>query len=257
MVSSERASLLGCSVDLLGRAELLHRAMEAGLGRAPRLRIEGLNVAKLVDARRDLELRQALAHAEIVHVDGQGIALGLAAFGIASERYAGIDLMQDLCAQASRAELGVYLLGAQPEIVAATAQRLRQRWPSLRIAGQRDGYFGRDEEPAVIDAINASGAAFLFIGISSPKKEIFVRDNWQRLTVPVAMGVGGSFDVLSGRLRRAPRWVQKIGMEWLFRLCLEPRRLLMRYVRTNAVYAWLLARAWVSLRSVGIKGEAR
>ena len=119
----------------------------------------------------------------------------------------------------------------------------------------RDGYFEEHEEAAVVDAINASGAAFLFIGISSPKKEIFLRDNWERLTVPVAMGVGGAFDVVSGRLPRAPRAVQKIGMEWLFRLCLEPRRLAMRYLRTNAIYASLLARAWFEKRIAATKAR--
>lgn len=253
----ERTSFLGCPVDLIDRAELLDRAEQAGRGHGPRLRIEGLNVAKLVEARRDPALTRALDDAELVHVDGQGIVLGLAALGRRSERYAGIDLMQDLCARAARSGLPVYLLGARPEIVAATAARLRQRWPSLVIAGLRDGYFERTEEAAVVDAINASGAAFLFIGISSPKKELFLHEHWQRLGVPIAMGVGGSFDVLSGRLRRAPRWMQAIGLEWLFRLCLEPRRLAVRYISTNAVYAWLLARAWWAARSATATAGSR
>lgn len=250
---NERGRFLGCPVDLLDGAELLRRAEAAGRGHAPRMRIEGLNVAKLVDARRNADLSQALRDAELVHVDGKGIELGLAALGVKGERYAGIDLMLDLCAQASKLGLSIYLLGARPEVVTAAAQRLRQRWPSLLIAGLRDGYFDAHEEPAIVDALNASGAAFLFIGISSPKKEIFLRDHWERLTVPVAMGVGGTFDVVSGRLPRVPRAVQKIGMEWLFRLCLEPRRLALRYLRTNAIYAYLLARAWFERRIAAAK----
>lgn len=251
----ERVWFLGCPVDLLDSAELLRRAETAGRGQGPRMRIEGLNVAKLVDARGNPDLSQALRDAELVHVDGKGIALGLAALGIKGERYAGIDLMLDACAQASKLGLSIYLLGARPEVVNAAAQRLHQRWPSLLIAGSRDGYFEQHEEAAVVDAINASGAAFLFIGISSPRKEIFLRENWEDLTVPVAMGVGGAFDVVSGRLPRAPRAVQKIGMEWLFRLCLEPRRLAMRYLRTNVIYASLLARAWFEKRIAATKAR--
>lgn len=254
---SKRVCFLGSPVDLFDSAELLRRAETAGRGQGPRMRIEGLNVAKLVDARRNPDLSQALRDAELVHVDGKGIAIGLAALGLEGERYAGIDLMLDVCAQASRLGLSIYLLGARPGVVTAAAQRLRQRWPSLLIAGLRDGYFEAHEEAGVVDAINASGAAFLFIGISSPKKEIFLRDNWQRLAVPVAMGVGGAFDVVSGRLPRAPRAVQKIGMEWLFRLCLEPRRLALRYLRTNAIYASLLARAWLEKRIAARKTRQR
>lgn len=252
---NERTWFLGCPVDLLDNAELLRRAENAGRGQAPRMRIEGLNVAKLVDARGNPELSQALRDAELVHVDGKGIALGLAAFGIKGERYAGIDLMQDVCAQASLLGLGIYLLGARLDIVTAAAERLRERSPSLVIAGLRDGYFRKHEETAVVDAINASGAAFLFIGISSPKKEIFLREHWERLAVPVAMGVGGAFDVVSGQLPRAPRLVQKIGMDWLFRLCLEPRRLAIRYFRTNAIYALLLACAWLGSRSAATRAR--
>jgi len=256
-MQNTRMSFLGCPLDLSGGEEILRRIEGAASLAGPRLRIEGLNVAKLVDARKDMDLMAALREAEIVHVDGQGVALGLAALGIKAERCAGIDLMQQICQRASMLGHSIYLLGAREEIVAAVVERLNATLPALAIAGWRDGYFTEDEEPAVADAIAASGAAILFIGISSPKKELFLRRNWERLAVPVAMGVGGSFEVVSGRLPRAPRLMQRSGLEWLFRLCLEPRRLAGRYLRTNAVYAWLLAGAWLKHKVAAAKPGTR
>ena len=251
MTSSSRVRFLGCPLDLLGHAQLRQQLIEAMAG-GERVRVEGLNVAKLIDARKDMALRRALEAAEIVHVDGYGVSLGLSWLGFPdAPRWAGIDLMQELCAEAARTGVGIYLLGARPDIVRETARMLQTRWPDLVIAGARDGYFDETEESAVVDAIVQSGARLLFIGISSPKKELFLERCWARLPVAVAMGVGGSFDVLSGRLPRAPRWMRRAGMEWLFRLLLEPRRLGWRYVRTNAVYLVLL------LLELGRPGRAR
>ncbi|KAB7768830.1 WecB/TagA/CpsF family glycosyltransferase [Xanthomonas maliensis] len=244
-----RLSLFGCPLDLVTPAQILQRAQEAADGDAAPLRIEGLNVAKLIDARAQPALQQALQQAEVVHIDGAGISVGLRwVQQDPPPRRAGIDLMQDMCGQAARSGAGVYLLGARPAVVAAAAERLRAAWPGLQIVGARDGYFGDAQIPAVVAEIARSGARYLFIGISSPKKEVFLEAHWQALGVPVAMGVGGSFDVLSGMLPRAPRVMQRLGMEWLFRLLLEPRRLAWRYVRTNTLFLLLLLRARTSRR---------
>lgn len=244
----DRLRFFGCPLNLLTPTQLLQRAQAAVGGGAP-LRIEGLNVAKLIDARAQPPLREALEAAELVHIDGGGISVGLRCLGIAPPpRRAGIDLMQDLCAQAAQSGAGIYLLGARPAVVAATAERLRSAWPGLRIVGTRDGYFGDADVHQVVAAIRSSGARYLFIGISSPKKELFLKQHWDGLGVALAMGVGGSFDVLSGMLPRAPRFMQRLGMEWLFRLILEPRRLAWRYFRTNFLFLLLLLRARLSLR---------
>ena len=238
--TTERMTFLECPLDLADTDEILLRAEAAAAGQGPRLRIEGLNVAKLVEAREKPALMAALQEAELVHVDGKGVVLGLAMAGIASSRCAGIDLMRSLCELAAKRGIRVYLLGARPEIVAAAAEALERDIPGLIVAGRRDVYFSEAQEEAVVEDIRASGAHFLFIGMSSPKKEIFLRRHWDGLGVGVGMGVGGSLDVVSGRLPRAPVWMQQAGLEWFFRLMLEPRRLGWRYVRTNAVYAWLL-----------------
>jgi N-acetylglucosaminyldiphosphoundecaprenol N-acetyl-beta-D-mannosaminyltransferase len=235
-----RINFLGCPVDLLSQQELLNDARRALVGDY-RLRVEGLNVSKLIDARQDTHLMSALNEAERIHIDGAGIALGLRFLNISfPPRRAGIDLLGDLCTLAEQTGASIYLLGAHSEVVALTAQNLRRSYPALRIAGARDGYFEMEEENDVAEAIRVSGADILFIGMSSPKKEILLQKHWPTLGVKIGMGVGGSFDVLSGKLPRAPRWMQAAGMEWLFRLILEPRRLFWRYARSNSSYLKLL-----------------
>lgn len=238
---SRRIEFLGCPLDLLSPQEMIEQARRS-LTDGRRLRLEGLNVAKLVDARATPFLMQALQEAECVHIDGAGISRGLKTLGIeAPPRCAGIDLMGLLCEMAATTGASVYLLGARQEVVELTAERLLARYPGLRIVGVRNGYFTTGEEVEVIQGIRASGADILFVGMSSPKKELLLQTHWSTLGVKVGMGVGGSFDVLSGQLPRAPLWVQRVAMEWLFRLLLEPRRLLWRYVRTNSIYLLLLA----------------
>lgn len=251
--ASRRVDLLGCPVDLLSPRELL-ADIEKVLRNNQHMRLEGLNVAKLVDARQEPDLMQALRQAERVHIDGAGIYLGLKWLRPSPPaRRAGIDLLGDLCALAVRLEAPIYLLGAKPDAVHGTARRLTAQYPGLRIAGIRDGYFKSEEEPAIVEAIRTSGAKLLFIGISSPKKEIFLHQHWPQLGVNLGMGVGGSFDVLSGQLPRAPRWMQRFGMEWCFRMLIEPRRLAWRYLRTNSIYAWLLLSAKVKTAMAGLK----
>lgn len=238
-----RISFLGCPLDLLTPEALLEEA-EQVLRQNRHMRLEGLNVAKLVDARNQPELLLALEQAERVHIDGAGISLGLKYLKLlAPARRAGIDLLGDLCALAVRLDTPIYLLGGRAHVVSLTAERLQSRYPGLRIAGVRDGYFDAAEEEAVVEDIRNSGARLLFIGISSPKKELFLRTHWANLGVNIGMGVGGSFDVLSGQLPRAPRWMQRCGLEWCFRFALEPRRLGWRYVRTNSVFGLLLLTA--------------
>lgn len=249
-MSATRETLLGCPVDRVDLAEILRRVTAAFAGEGT-LSIEGLNVAKLVAARRDTALMAALHSAELVHIDGAGISLGAKLLGNPyPARRAGIDLMGDLLHQAVQQKVGVFLLGAKPEIVAQTAVNFEKAYPGLKIAGYRDGYFNEADEPAIAAQIAASGAGLLLIGISSPKKEIFLQRHMKTSGVRVAMGVGGSFDVVAGAVNRAPLWMQRSGLEWMFRLIQEPRRLARRYVETNSLFALMLLRAM-------LRGEGR
>ena len=235
-----RENFLGCPVDLVSLEDL--RSLYRGaLASGARVRIEGVNVAKIVQARKDPELLAALLDAEAAHVDGMGVRWGMALAGLSgAERVAGIDLFLEICAHCAETGRSVFLLGATQDVLERAAAALVAACPGLQIAGLRNGYFGPEEWEEVADAVLASGAAALFIGISSPKKERFLSATWERLGVCVGMGVGGSFDVVAGDLSRAPRIVQRAGMEWVWRLVQQPRRLIGRYVVTNTIFAGLL-----------------
>lgn len=236
-----RITFLNIPVDCYCKDELLEiisRVIEGG----SRIRIEGLNVAKLIQSRNNHALFDALQEAELIHVDGFGIAFGMKLFGISlKNRTAGIDLMIDICERSVVSNAGIFLLGASQDVIDSTKSKLLCDIPSLRISGSRNGYFLPEEEVNIVSAIKNSGAKILFIGMPSPRKELFVKKYWSELAnIQIAMGVGGSFDVISGKLKRAPKWMQKVGLEWFFRLIQEPRRLFPRYVITNCFYLCLL-----------------
>ena len=204
-----------------------------------------VNVAKIVNMRRDPELAAAVAACDIVNIDGAGVVFGGRALGYRiPERVAGIDLFDRLLAHSEAAGRRVYFLGARPEVLAAAVKASLGKYPALKVAGQHHGYFW-DNEQAVVDDIRGSGAELLFVGISSPMKEQFI-DRWrEELGVKFAMGVGGSFDILAGVVRRAPRWMQVAGLEWLYRVIQEPRRMFFRYLTTNTIFAWLFLSEFV------------
>lgn len=235
-----RVQLLSLPVDLLSRHETVERALVA-MRRGGRCQHVALNVAKLVKARRDPDLDRDIRESDIVGIDGAGIVLALRVKGHGRpERVAGIDLFEDLVAACADEGLRVFLLGARPDVVEEASQRLRERHPALQVAGFHHGYFGPEGEDDVCRRIRASGAHALFVALPTPAKERFMHRRRDDLGVPFVMGVGGSFDVVAGRVRRAPVLVQKLCGEWLFRLLQEPRRLAGRYLQTNAVFAGLI-----------------
>jgi N-acetylglucosaminyldiphosphoundecaprenol N-acetyl-beta-D-mannosaminyltransferase len=190
--------------------------------------------------RRDPDLRAAVAGCDLVLADGQSVVWASRLLRTPlPERVAGIDLFLRLLAEAEQRGLTVYLLGARPDVLRRTVAELKRRFPRLRIVGSRDGYYAEAEAPAVADAIAASGADLLFLGMTSPRKERFVADYGRRTGASVVHGVGGSFDVVAGVVRRAPVAWQRAGCEWLYRALQEPRRLGGRYLTTNAVFAAL------------------
>lgn len=208
-----------------------------------------INAAKVVASRSDPELAGVVARAGLVNADGVSIVLAARALGAPlPERVTGIDLMQRLIGVAERRGDGVFVLGARPDALATALARLRERHPRLRVAG-RDGYFEAAEEPDVVGEIRDSGARLLFVAMGSPRTERWLGAHGAELGVSVAMGVGGSIDVLAGRARRAPRAVQRLGLEWLYRLAQEPRRLARRNLM-SVTFAALVARE-LALRALG------
>lgn len=231
-----RKNFLGCPVDLMDRDEILRR-VDDSLVHGSRLHIEGVNVAKVVQAQRDPLLMQALEDSDLVHVDGKGVEWAMRLLGEpVPARCAGIDLMMDMVAHAAHRGAPVYLLGSKRPVVERVEKVLKQRYRGLTIAGISDGYFDAENVHRVVDSIAKSRAKILLVGISSPKKELFVREHHAKLGVNITLGVGGSFDVISGALKRAPGWMQRGGLEWAFRALQEPRRLFRRYLTTNSAF---------------------
>jgi N-acetylglucosaminyldiphosphoundecaprenol N-acetyl-beta-D-mannosaminyltransferase len=237
-------ALFGIEVDALTREQAVERCLEAVRTSTP-LEVGVVNAAKVVKMRENPELARSVSNCGLILADGQSVVWASRLLRQPlPERVAGIDLFEDLLAAAERSGMSVYLLGARPEVIEAAVASVRERWPDLKIAGYRDGYFSDEQQGEVADAIAASGAQLLFLGMTSPKKEIFCAEYGRRTGASLVHGVGGSIDIMSGITRRAPELWQKTGMEWAYRTVQEPGRMLPRYLRTNTAFIALLAREW-------------
>jgi N-acetylglucosaminyldiphosphoundecaprenol N-acetyl-beta-D-mannosaminyltransferase len=199
-----------------------------------------VNVAKIVNMQHDKELASSIADCHIVNIDGMGVVWGARFLGHdVPERVAGVDLFHNLLAMSAKRGFPVFLLGATDEVVQTTADKVKVLYPGLNVAGYHHGYFW-DDEQAVVEKIKASGASLLFVAITSPKKENFINKWRDQLGVDFVMGVGGTFDVVAGKVKRAPVWMQKAGLEWFYRVLQEPRRMWKRYLVTNTKFAFML-----------------
>lgn len=199
-----------------------------------------VNVSIMMMMRGDSRLQAFVDRASIVVADGQPIIWCTPWFGLPlPERVTGVDLVEAICGRAVQQNIGIYLLGSTTDNVGKLAKRLRDEFPGVNIEFS-NGYFSDEEAPLRADHIKASGAKILLVGMGVPRQEIFIEDQLERSGVNMAIGVGGSFDVLAGLRSRAPVWIQKIGMEWLYRLVQEPRRLFKRYLVTNSQFIWMV-----------------
>lgn len=183
-----------------------------------------VNALGMNEASADAGYRAALGRAAMVLADGTGLLWGMRFLGLSvQERVTGIDFAEQLCRTASVSGWPVYFLGAKGDTARACADAMRARYPELIVAGARDGYFDV-QDPRVPDAVAASGARILLVAMGLPRQEKWIDAHRRRLGPVLAVGVGGAFDVLAGRLSRAPQWMQRAGLEWLYRLVQEPFR---------------------------------
>lgn len=208
------------------------------------------DTSAVVMAQSDPELREIIARAALVTPDSFGILWAARRLGTPiPERVTGVDLMARLCAVCAESGHRVFLLGAAPGVAEDAAARLCARFPGLQVVGTQHGYFRPDEEEGIVARIAASGADLLFVAFGIPRQEKWIARHLPRLGVRVAIGVGGSLDVFSGRVRRAPRWVQRINLEWLYQLLHNPRKI--GKVKTLPVLVWLTWRARKGARPDG------
>jgi N-acetylglucosaminyldiphosphoundecaprenol N-acetyl-beta-D-mannosaminyltransferase len=188
-------------------------------------------------AWQDAAYRRVLLAAERVLPDGIGVHLGCRMLGLALRANVnGTDMFPILCEAAARERLPIYLLGARSGVAQAAADNMVKRFPDLKIAGTRDGFFLPAEEASVVDTINSSEARILLVAFGVPRQELWLERWRDRLAPPVSMGVGGLFDFYSGRIPRAPVWMRDMGLEWLYRLMQEPGRMWRRYVIGNPLF---------------------
>lgn len=241
-----RLTFLGLPIDGLDMDETVRRCEQLIEARAGAQHV-CLNAAKIVAVEHDRRLRDIVRGCELVSADGQSVVWAARLLGRRlPERVAGIDLMHRLLALAEHRGYRVFIPGARRDVLDEAVRRLSEAHPGLELAGTRDGYFTDAENDEVCDEIRSARPHILFVAMSSPKKEYWLAEHGRRLEVPLLVGVGGAIDVVAGVTRRAPRWMQRAGLEWFFRFLQEPRRLARRYVVTNIRFALLVGRALAS-----------
>jgi N-acetylglucosaminyldiphosphoundecaprenol N-acetyl-beta-D-mannosaminyltransferase len=188
-------------------------------------------------AFQDAAYRRVLRRGEWVLADGSGVLWGAKLLGLPiRHNLNGTDLVPQLCGEAAERGLSVFLLGGLPGVAEQAAARLKQRYPGLRVVGIRHGFFRPEEEPALLSEINAARPDLLIVAMGVPRQERWIAEQWDDLDVGAALAVGALFDFLAQRFKRAPRWMRRLGIEWVFRFIQEPRRLAKRYVVGNVVF---------------------
>jgi N-acetylglucosaminyldiphosphoundecaprenol N-acetyl-beta-D-mannosaminyltransferase len=238
----ERIRMMGCDIDNLTMEETL-QTVEGFIDSGRPHQHVVVNVDKLVKARRDPELREVINNCALVNVDGMPVVWASRLMGKPlKERVAGVDLFESLMARAAAKGWRIYLLGAREEVVSRVRHLYEAKYPGLVIAGHRNGYWKAEEEAGVVQQIADARADILFVAISSPKKEQFLARHQAHMKVPFAMGVGGTFDVAAGHVKRAPLWMQRAGLEWFYRFLQEPRRMFRRYFIEDMAFFGMVAR---------------
>lgn len=244
MDHNKRISFLGCSMDNLNADESI-KFIDSRISKGIFTQHVVVNVAKLINMRKDKELYSSVNNCDLINIDGMGVLWGANLLGHKiKERVAGIDLFTDLLKLSENKNYPIFLLGSRKNIIERTYQIISDGYPHLNIAGYHHGYFWEEEEK-IVEKIKRSGAKLLFVAITSPKKENFINKWSSELNVDFVMGVGGTFDVISGEVTRAPKIMQKIGLEWFYRLLQEPRRMWKRYLYTNTIFIFLILKEYL------------
>jgi N-acetylglucosaminyldiphosphoundecaprenol N-acetyl-beta-D-mannosaminyltransferase len=243
-----RISLLGVGIDNISMEEALARVEESVAARQFSYAVTP-NIDHMMQLRRDSELRSVYDHADLVLADGTPLLWASRILGTPlKERINGTDLFVRTCELAARRGYSVYMLGGNPGAAANAAKRLKIQYPDLKIAGYFCPGRGFHTDPvqngAIQTRIRESGADILFVGLGAPKQEHWIYKYASRSGVAFAVGIGISFSLVAGDIKRAPLWMQRRGLEWLWRLCAEPKRLWKRYLIDDMPFIGLVAREW-------------
>jgi N-acetylglucosaminyldiphosphoundecaprenol N-acetyl-beta-D-mannosaminyltransferase len=235
----DRVEILGCKLDVLDANEAAAQIMTFARDGAG-AQVVTLGTEMVVHAQKDERFRDVVNASALSLCDTVGV-LSVARRRGANlhERVTGVELVERLCAQAAREDLPVYFLGGAEGAAADAAAIMEARFPGLAVAGTRNGFFADDEVAGIVDDIRTSGAKLLFVGLGSPRQELWLAEHLRETGVGAAVGVGGSFDVLGGRVTRAPHFMRRLGLEWFYRLVKEPHR--WRRQLALPYFVWLVA----------------
>jgi N-acetylglucosaminyldiphosphoundecaprenol N-acetyl-beta-D-mannosaminyltransferase len=235
----ERLHILGAPVDVVdmpSALEFIDRQISEG--DRPGV-VLAMNPEKVYALRTDPFLMKFFEGAALLIPDGIGVVVGMRLlYGKKVRRVPGADLMQTLCALSSRNGYRLFLYGSSEEVNKGAVEELEKRYPGIRIVGRANGYLPPEEMDGLIARINASGADILFVALGSPRQEKWMEEYLPRLNVKIAQGIGGTLDTITGRVKRAPKFFQALGLEWFYRLLSQPSRI----TRQKALprFAWEL-----------------
>ena len=233
-------NVFGCDVAALNMHETL-KEVENVINSRRLTQHVVINAGKVVLMNKDKELKNIITKCPIINADGQSIVWASKFLGKnLPERVAGIDLMEELIKLSVEKEYGIYFFGAKEEVVKKVIEHYKEIYPSLKVSGYRNGYFKDEDIPQITDDMRKSKADILLVAFSSPKKEYWLSENISKINIPFCMGVGGSFDVVAGKTKRAPIWMQRIGLEWFYRFIQEPKRMWKRYLIGNTKFIQLV-----------------
>ena len=246
-VGRRGAPVLGAYIDAVAWNEAVSRLVDWGSRRESRY-VCLVNVHSVVTASQDASFMKVLNQADMSTPDGAPVAWSLRMAGFeGQDRISGNDLMHLYLAEAERRNQPVFFFGSTDSTLEGLRAQLLGRYPKLKIAGMLSPPFREptaEEDQAHVDQINASGAAVVFVGLGCPKQEQWMAAHKGRIQA-VMVGVGAAFDYSAGTVRRAPRWMQQVGLEWFYRLVREPRRLARRYLVTNSLFMVKTVRSWL------------
>ena len=256
-LSPNRINILGCPIDNLTFGETL-TLIDKIIADKQQVHHTVVNAGKMVAMQSDLELRKSVVEADLINADGMAVVWASKLLGQPlPERVAGVDLMESLVKLAYEKEYKIFFFGAKEEVVKEVINTYSSKYSPSIIAGYRNGYYTQEEEETIAYQIAESGAHMLFVAISSPKKENFLYNYKSILSrVNFTMGVGGSFDVVAGKVKRAPLWMQEAGFEWFYRFAQEPKRMWRRYLVGNSEFIKLVFREFKTKREFKQKQKA-
>ncbi|MEN6356808.1 MAG: WecB/TagA/CpsF family glycosyltransferase [Armatimonadota bacterium] len=217
-------NILGIKVHRINMADALDAIKRFIASGKPHM-IVTADASMVARAQDDIDLRDIINKADLITPDGSGIIKGAKILGAPLiERVSGVDLAREICRMSAEDGFSVFFLGAEPGIAEAAADNLAKSYPGMNVAGTHDGYFKPDRDPQIAGLVKESGAQALLVAMGIPRQEKFIKRYMSDMGISVAIGVGGSFDVFSGKVKRAPIWFQNHGLEWAYRLAKDPSK---------------------------------